>query len=121
MAWFVGLVGLLWIVMGIFGLLSTKKVILALGNWLKNTKRQSLTLLQLIVGILLLISASSVREDWFVRALGIIACLKGLWIISMPEKKLKTMIDWWLSGPETFYKAWAIFALILGVAMFYVI
>lgn len=121
MKWFVGLVGIFWIILGLFALVATRKTTLALCNWVKNTKRQSLGLLSLIFGVLLLISASSVREVWFVLALGIIACLKGAMTILMPEKKLQAIIDWWLAAPEIVYKGWAILLLVLGVVMFYVI
>jgi len=116
----VRLLGLYWIVMGILGLVATKKSILALSNFIKNTKRQSMGMLALVFGILLLISADITEAPWFVLALGIMACLKGMTTILMTEKKFKEVIDWWLAGPDVVYKAWAIFALILGVAMFYI-
>ncbi len=121
MRWFIALVGIFWIIMGLSALVATKKTTLALCNWLKNTKRQSLGLLSLILGVLFLISASSARETWFVLALGIIACLKGVMTILMPEKSLKALIEWWLAAPEIVYRWWAILLLVLGVAMFYVI
>ena len=121
MAWFIGLIGILYIILGLFALVATKKTTLALCNWVKNTRRQSLGLLTLIVGVLLLISAASTKAAWFVLALGIIASLKGATIILMPEKKLQAVIDWWLAAPEVVYKGWAVFLLVLGVALFYII
>ncbi len=118
---FVILAGLLWVGMGIFGLVATKKAILALSNLVKNTRRQSLGLFSLIFGVLLVISASSVREAWFVLALGVMACLKGVSLVLMPEKKLTVIMDWWLAAPEIVHKCWAAFILILGIVMFYII
>ena len=121
MRWFVGLVGLFWIIVGISGLVATRKTTLALCNWVKNTRRQTLGLISLIFGVLLLISASSTQAPWFILALGIIACLKGAAVILMPAKKLQAIIDWWLAAPEIVYKGWAALLLALGVAMFHII
>ncbi|MFH1045504.1 MAG: hypothetical protein V1727_00885 [Candidatus Omnitrophota bacterium] len=121
MAWFIGLIGLAWIVAGIFGLTATKKTVLALSNFIKNTKRQSLGLISLILGVLFLISASATTAAWFVIVVGVMGCLKGLAVMFMPQKQLKETIDWWFSAPDTIYKAWAIGMLIFGIALFYII
>ena len=121
MRWFIGLVGIFWISIGIFGLVATKRATLALSNLIKNTRRQTLGLVGLIFGVLLLISASSTREAWFVLALGIIACLKGATTALMSEQKLKAIINWWLGAPEIVHKGWATLVLVLGVVMFYII
>lgn len=120
MSWFIVLVGLFWIVVGIAMLTATRKTIMAMGNFMKNTKRQSLGLIALIFGALLLISASSTKEPWFVLILGILASLKGAAIVLMPGKNLKAITDWWLSAPEIVYKAWGILVLILGVVVIYI-
>lgn len=121
MKWFIALAGILWITVGIFGLVASKKTTQALCNWAKNIRRQSLGLLSLIFGVLLLISASSARESWFILMLGILACLKGVVIVLMSEQKLKAVIDWWLAAPELVHKGWATFSLVLGVVIFYII
>jgi uncharacterized protein YjeT (DUF2065 family) len=121
MGWFVGLVGLFYIVFGLFGLASTKKTNLALSNFIKNTKRQTLGLIALIFGVLFIISASATQAAWFVLALGIIACLKGAMCILVPQKQIKEMIDWWFSAPDLVYKSYATFCLILGIALFYIL
>ena len=120
MIWFIRLIGLVWIVLGIAGLTATKKSLLALDNFVKNTRTQSLGLLQLIIGVLFLISVSSVSQPWLVLALGIVACLKGATTILISEKKFKEVLDWALKAPDLVYKGCAIFSLILGVAMFYI-
>lgn len=121
MGWFIALLGIVWIVFGIVGLVATKRMHLALSNLIKNVRRQTLGLLSLIIGVLLLISASSAREAWFVLMLGIITCLKGVTTILTPQRNLKAIIDWWLSAPEIVHKGWAITLLILGVVIFYII
>lgn len=121
MKWFIVLMGLVWITIGIAGLTATKKMTLALTNFIKNTKRQNLGLISLILGALLLISASSAQEAWFVLVLGIVACLKGAITILISDQKLKATIDWWLAAPEIVYKWWAVAVLVLGVMMFYII
>lgn len=121
MKWFLMLMGLFWISIGITGLVATKKMTLALTNFIKNTKRRQLGLISLILGSLLLISASSAREAWFVLALGIVACLKGAITILISDQKLKATMDWWLAAPEIVYKWWAVAILVLGVLMFYII
>ena len=115
------LIGLLWIIGGIIGLVATKRAILALSNLLKNSRRQTLGLLSLIFGVLLMISSAAARESWFIFALGIIACFKGIMTVFMPEQKLKTVIDWWLAAPEIVYKCGGIFLLVLGIVVFYVV
>ena len=114
------LAGLLWIVMGTFGLVATGKSISAMTNFVKSTRRQTLGMLSLVFGLLLLISADAAEAPLFVLALGILASIKGLAIILMLEKKFKAVMDWWLAAPQIVYRGWAILALILGVAMFYI-
>jgi hypothetical protein len=121
MGWFVILLGIFWIIIGIFGILATKRINLALSNLIKNTPQKNLGLTSLIIGVLLLLAAVSVRESWFVFMLGIIACLKGLTIVLMPAKGLKAIMDWWLAAPEIVHKGWAIAVLILGVVVFYIV
>lgn len=121
MEWFIALVGLFYIMAGILGLIATKRTALALGNLIKNTSQRTLGLWSLIFGILLLISSGSARETWFILALGIIACLKGAMVILISKQKLKAIIDWKLSAPETVYKYRAAFLIVLGVVIFYVI
>lgn len=121
MGWFIGLVGIACIVFGLFALSATKKTNLALANFIKNSKRQSLGLISLIFGVLFIISASATQAAWFILALGIMACLKGASFILMPQKQLKELTDWWFSAPDIVYKGWAAFMLILGIALFYVI
>jgi uncharacterized protein YjeT (DUF2065 family) len=91
-----------------------------MGNFVKNAKRQNLGLVTLIFGALLLISASSTKEPWFVLMLGTLASLKGTAIVLMPGKILKEITDWWLSAPETVHKVWGMFVLILGVVVIYI-
>lgn len=121
MHWVIVLLGIFWITLGICGLVSTKKVMQLLSNFVRNTRQQMLGVLGLVVGVLLLISALSVEQTWFVLMIGAFACLKGAAIVLMPEVKLKAVMDWWLSAPEVVYKAWAACLLILGVVVFYVI
>jgi multisubunit Na+/H+ antiporter MnhG subunit len=121
MKWFIILIGIIWIILGLFGLVATKRIATVFSNLVKNTRRKTLGLLGLIFGVLLLLSASSAREYWFVFALGVISCLKGLTIVLISDKNLKAMMDWWLAAPEIVYKGWAAFALVLGIAMFYII
>ena len=119
--WFIRLIGLFWVIIGIFGLVATKRLTLTLANLIKNTRRQTLGLISLIAGVLLLISASAATEEWFVLVLGILASLKGATIVLISEHKLKAVMDWWLAAPEIVYKGWAAFVLVLGVVMFYII
>jgi uncharacterized protein YjeT (DUF2065 family) len=121
MAWFIGLIGLCYIIFGLFALAATKKTNAALSNFIKNTKRQTLGLIALIFGVLFIISASATQAAWFVLALGILACLKGAMFILVPQKKIKEMMDWWFSAPDMVYKCWAAFLLVLGIALFYII
>ncbi|NQT00188.1 MAG: hypothetical protein HQ595_03805 [Candidatus Omnitrophica bacterium] len=118
---FIMLMGILWISLGIWGLVATKKMLLAVTNFVKNTKRQKLGLIQLIIGALLLISASSAKQSWFILVLGIVACLKGITTLLMSEQKLKATMDWWLAAPEIIHKWWAAAALVLGIVVFYII
>ncbi|MBN3037980.1 MAG: hypothetical protein JW869_01025 [Candidatus Omnitrophica bacterium] len=121
MAWFIGLIGLGYIVLGLFWLSATKKTNLALANFIKNTKHQTMGLIALIFGVLFIISATATQAAWFILALGIMACLKGAMFILVPHKKIKEVIDWWFSAPDLVYKGWAVFVLILGIALFYII
>lgn len=116
-AFFIRLVSLLWIVVGFFGLLATKKSVSALNKFCSNANRQSLGLVSLIFGVLLLVASSATKAVWFVMALAIMSCLKGTAVILMPKQKINAIFEWWFSAPEIVYKGWAILMLLLGIAM----
>jgi hypothetical protein len=114
MKWFLFGISLLWVMGGTLIVFNTKLVRRNFFDKLKMTSPKKLSPAPIIVGGLLILSASASSQDLIIFIIGVLALLKGVLFLMAPEEKVKVFIDWWLSGSDQMYKGLGIFMTILG-------
>ena len=86
----------------------------------KNKKRLYLgAALALLIGIVFLLAASQCRWTGFIIAFGIFMLARGIFVLVIGQKKVISVLDWWLKRPIAFLRGYAVFAITLGVLLIY--
>jgi len=93
----------------------TRKFVKSIFN---EIDRKFISAFELIMGILLLISATASRQSWFIRLFGLLAILEGAVIFLIPKNLYDELMDWYLnSASNQTYRLFGILSLILGTAI----
>jgi uncharacterized protein YjeT (DUF2065 family) len=80
--------------------------------------RKFLSIFEAIIGILLLVSATSSHHPWFIRLIGLMAVIEGAVIFLLPKNLYDELINWYVhSLSDQTYRLFGILSLILGTAM----
>ena len=80
--------------------------------------RKFLSVFEVIIGVLLLISATESHHPWFIRLIGFLAIIEGGVIFLMPKNLYDELIDWYVhSLSDQTYRLFGILSLIIGTAM----
>lgn len=115
MKWFLFGISLLWVMGGTLIVFNPALVRRKFFNKFKMISPKKLSPVPIIVGGLLILSASASSQDIIIFSIGVLALLKGILFLMAPEEKVKRFIDWWLSGSDQMYKGVGIFMTILGI------
>lgn len=93
----------------------TRKFVKSIFN---EIDRKFISAFEIIMGILLLISATASRQSWFIRLFGLLAILEGAVIFLIPKNLYDELMDWYLnSASNQTYRLFGILSLILGTAI----
>lgn len=68
-----------------------------------------------IVGILFLLASPTSSWSWFIAILGMLALLKGIFVLISPVGLIKNTLGWWFNQPSSLYRFWGIIMLILAI------
>ena len=80
--------------------------------------RKFISAFELIMGILLLISATARRQAWFIRLFGLLAIIEGAVIFLIPKNLYDELMDWYLnSASNQTYRLFGILSLVFGTAI----
>ncbi|MFA5340013.1 MAG: hypothetical protein WC317_07715 [Candidatus Omnitrophota bacterium] len=110
---FLLLMSLFWIAVGITLILSPAKFKSFYTRLIKPAK--ALFILPLVIGLLLIWSSPASKLEWFIKILGIIALIKGIFILISPIDTIKSIINWAMSRPDKFYRLYGVFIILLGI------
>ena len=91
-------------------------------NFLKglfnHIDRKFLSVFEVIMGVLLLVSATASHHSWFIRLIGLMAVIEGGAILLMPKNLYDELINWYVNSlSDQTYRLFGILSLILGTAM----
>jgi uncharacterized protein YjeT (DUF2065 family) len=93
----------------------TRKFVKSIFN---EVDRKFISAFELIMGILLLISAAASRQSWFIRLIGLMAIIEGGVIFLIPKNLYDDLMDWYLnSASDQTYRLFGILSLVLGTAV----
>lgn len=118
MKWFLYAVSIIWIVIGCCTIIYTSESRNVWKNILKQIDRRVLSIFEIIMGILLLFSATASYHSWFIRLIGFMAVIEGGLIFLNPKNLYDKIIDWYLDSlSDQTHRLFGIITIILGTAV----
>ena len=117
MAAIVLIVGLIVLGMGILVLISPASLKRMLHIFLAKQWWYFVTGIRILVGILFIVVASETRSPLFVRMVGVLFILAGLFVPLMGAARIQRLVSWWLERSDATLRLWALFAIAFGAAV----
>jgi len=112
------IVSILWIAAGTAMIIYTRGIRTFWGRLLNRDNYKWLAVIPAGFGFLLLASVFYYPELlWLSLILGLLALLKGAYIIFGPSRQVKSLFDWWVNNPsDGTLRLFGLFTFILGSA-----
>jgi len=118
MTWFLYLVSVVLVVVGVVLVLYTDWMRESLKAVLFQKRFRFLSSIPLAFGILLIISAGWSEIFWLVFLLGVIALAKGLYLLFGSRVNIERALHWWLDkASNQLYRLSGVISLVLGMAL----
>jgi uncharacterized protein YjeT (DUF2065 family) len=115
---FLYVISFLCIAMGCCTILYTDETRRFVKSIFNEIDRKFISAFELIMGILLLISATASRQAWFIRLFGLLAIIEGAVIFLIPKNLYDELMDWYLnSASNQTYRLFGILSLVFGTAI----
>jgi len=109
---------LLFIAIGCCTILYTNETRNFLKRLFNQIDRKFLSVFETVMGILILISATSSHHPWFIRLIGLSAVIEGVVIFLIPKNLYDELINWYVNSlSDQTYRFFGALSLILGTAM----
>ncbi len=119
MKWFLYTISVFYIVSGVCFILYTSQSREYTSILVKKVDRRILSVLVIIIGLLLIASSFYDRFLWVIVVIGVLALIKGTFILLSPVSLYNKMIDWYLNKTtDQTYRFFGIIILIIGTAIF---
>ena len=109
---FLYIISVFWLVIGVLFLLFPQRSKTLYTKLVKPTK--TLFLSPIIAGVLFLWAAPSSSLEGFIKLLGIISLLKGLFILISPMKVLSSTLNYFLGRSLAWWRVYGVFIVLLG-------
>jgi uncharacterized protein YjeT (DUF2065 family) len=111
-------VSLLCIATGCCTILYTSETRHFLKRFFNEVNRKILSVFEVAMGVLLLVSATASQQPWFIRLIGLLAVIEGVLIFLLPKNLYDELVNWYVdSASGQTYRLFGILSLILGSAM----
>ncbi len=118
MKWFLYAISLFWVAIGCCTILYTIETRNVLKNIFNKIDRKIISVFEVVMGILLVVSATASHHSWLIRLIGFMAVIEGVVIFYIPKNLYDELIDWYLnSASDQTYRLFGIVTLILGTAV----
>jgi len=113
------IIAILWIVIGVFIILYTERTMKILRKLFFIEKVRLLSILPIIFGIVLIIGAFVCTQIFFLSfILGVLALLKGLYLVMGPLSQIKRIMDWWFNkASDSYIRLCGLIIFIIGIAV----
>ena len=116
----VAIFGVLIAALGAAGVVSPRVLIgLVDSVWRGPRGIYGVATVRLVLGVVLVVAAPDCRFPEIVRILGILSLVSAVVLPLLGRERLRTMIDWWISRPGGFIRAWSLVAVAFGVFLGY--
>lgn len=115
MKWFLYTISLICIAFGCWFILYTTQA----RNFVKvlfyKIDRKILSAFEVIMGTLLLFSATATHHPWFIRLIGLLAVIEAGLIFLIPQNLYDELINWYAnSASDDIYRLFGIISLVFG-------
>lgn len=117
MKYVVYLLGFVWIAAGAFAILYTEDYKAYFKGLLTKLAPKRLAIIPAIVGLLLLLAASSTGHSWFIGIIGALGVIKGALIYFNPGGLFDMSKNWLNALSDQGYRLVGIIALVLGTVV----
>ena len=118
MKWFLYAISVFWVAIGCCTILYTNETRNVLKNMFNKIDRKIISVIEVILGVLFLFSATASHHSWFIRLIGIITVIEGGIIFFIPKNLYDELVDWYLnSASDQTYRLFGIISLIFGAAV----
>jgi uncharacterized protein YjeT (DUF2065 family) len=117
MKYVVYLLGFVWIGAGAFAILYTEDYKAYFKGLLTNLAPKRLAIIPAVVGLLLLLAASSTGHSWFIVVIGTLGIIKGALIYFNPGGLFDMSKNWLNTLSDQGYRLVGIIALVLGTVV----
>lgn len=117
---FLAILSLMWVALGAMLILYTDNVRSFFKKLFAEANVRLLAVLPLAIGLLLLLASFSQGHMFLlVFILGLLAVLKGVYLLLGPLPQIRNLLEWWFDrAGETTIRMWGIITLVLGIAVF---
>jgi len=112
-------VTILWIAIGTFLIVYTERTMEVLKKLLFIERVRILAILPIIFGIILTAGAFAYPQIfWLCLVLGLIALIKGVYLVMAPLSQIKGLIDWWFNrANDSIIRLCGLISFVLGIAI----
>ena len=117
MKYIIYLLGFLWVAAGAIAILYTDDYKAYLRGIMEKLDRIVLALIPAVIGLLLMIAASSTTHSWFIRLIGMLGIAKGVLIYFNPGGLFEKSKVWILGLNDQGYRLIGMIALVLGTVV----
>lgn len=118
MKWILYAISIVWISYGAYAILYTTETRNISQSIFKGIDHKLLAILPVTVGLLIIIAASASRNAWFIRLIGIVGILKGVFFLANPHNLNARVVDWFVDSiSDQGLRLHGIVALVLGTAV----
>jgi uncharacterized protein YjeT (DUF2065 family) len=119
MKWILYAISMLWIVFGCCAILYTASTRRSLKNIIQGTDLKLIAVAPFLTGLLLLFAGSASHYPWFVRFIGLLVVIKGVFIALNPNKMMMAVSEWFIqTAADQSYRFFGILFIIVGTALF---
>ena len=118
MNWFLYAISLIWIAFGTWAILYTNETKDFYKRLLNEIDHRILSVLPGVAGILFLFAASASSNPAFIRFIGILALVKGVFIFWNPDKLYEKVTNWFTNTvTDQTFRLFGIISIVLGTVV----
>jgi hypothetical protein len=117
----VALFGLLIAAFGVIGLRSPERLLDLVGRAVSNLGLYLIAGFRLLLGIALLLSASSSRAPLYLQILGAVAIFSGVITPFFGVHRFEAVLEWWRKWDRSVIRLWSALVLIFGLSLIWAV
>lgn len=113
----VGLFGLFLLALGVVGVMSPQQLLALVTRVQSQMGLYVIAGVRLLLGVALLLTASSSRAPLYLQVLGGVSILSGLVTPFFGVRRFEAILDWWRRRAPWVVRLWSVLVLFLGASL----